>query len=73
MAEIMLRIRLVGGGQLDVVCDEADAAADDIVEHAISILAEDDGALRCKHGEQFIVLFGRRIATVEAALRDAST
>ncbi len=71
MEEIVLRIRLVGGDHLDVVYDEAPAAADDIVEHVISTLAQDGGALRCKHGGRLIVLYGRGVATVEVAPRGA--
>ena len=71
MTEIVLRVRLVGGDHLDVVYDEADAAVDDIVEHVISTLAQDGGALRCKHGERLIVLYGRGVAAVEVAPRGA--
>jgi hypothetical protein len=71
MTEIVLRIRLVGGDHLDVVYDEADAGADDIVEHIISILAQDGGALRCKHGDRLMVLYGRGVAAVEVAPRGA--
>jgi len=69
--EIVLRVRLVGGDHLDVVYDEADDATDDIVEHIISTLAQDGGALRCKHGGRLIVLYGRGVATLEVAPRGA--
>jgi hypothetical protein len=71
MTEIVLRVRLVGGDHLDVVYDEAGAAADDIVEHIISILTQDGGALRCKHGDRLMVLYGRGVAAVEVAPRGA--
>ena len=71
MTEIVLRVRLVGGDHLDVVYDEAGAAADDIVEHIISILAQDSGALRGKHGDRLMVLYGRGVAAVEVAPRGA--
>jgi len=71
MTEIVLRIRLVGGDHLDVVYDQAGAAADDIVEHIISILAQDGGALRCKHGDRLMVVCGRGVAAVEVAPRGA--
>lgn len=71
MTEIVLRIRLIGGEHVDVAYDEADAAEDDVVEHAISTLARDDGVLRCKHGDRLIVLYGRGIATVEVTPRGA--
>lgn len=71
MAEIVLRVRLVGGDHLDVTYDEAGAPAGDVVEHIISVLAQDGGALRCRHGERLIVLYGRGVATVEIAPRGA--
>ena len=71
MAKIVLRVRLVGGDHLDVAYDEADATVDDIVEHVISTLAQDGGALRCKHGGRLITLYGRGVAMVEVAPRGA--
>ena len=71
MTSIVLRVRLVGGDHLDVVYDEAGTAADDIVEHAVSILAQDGGALRCQHGGRLLVLYGRGVVTVEVAPRGA--
>lgn len=70
MAEIVLRIRLVGGDHVDVTYDEA-GPADEILERVISILAEDSGALRCKHGDRLIVVYGRGAATLEVAPRGA--
>jgi hypothetical protein len=71
MAEIVLRVRLIGGEHLDVMYDEAGAAQDAIVERIISTLAQDNGVLRCRHGDRLIVLYGRGIATVEVAPRGA--
>ena len=71
MAKIVLRVRLVGGDQLDVVYDDTAAGTDDIVEHIISTLAQDGGALRCMHGDRLMVLYGRGVATVEVAPRGA--
>lgn len=71
MAEIVLRVRLIGGEHLDVVYDEAGDAQDAIVERIISILAQDNGLLRCRHGDRLIVLYGRGVATVEVAPRGA--
>lgn len=71
MAEIVLRVRLIGGDHLDVTYSERDAAADEVAEHVISTLAQDDGTLRCKHGDRLIVLYGRGVATVEIAPRGA--
>lgn len=69
MAEIVLRVRLIGGEHLDVVYDDAGAAPDAIVDRVVSILARDDGVLRCMHGDRLIVLYGRGVATVEVAPR----
>jgi hypothetical protein len=71
MAEIVLRVRLIGGERLDVTYDETGGALDEIAEHAISTLAEANGALRCRHGDRLIVLYGRGIATLEVAPRGA--
>jgi hypothetical protein len=71
MAQIVLRVRLVGGDHLDVTYDEAGVAADEILEHVVSILAEDTGVLRCGHGDRLIVIYGRSVATLEVAPRGA--
>jgi hypothetical protein len=71
MAEIVLRARLVGGDHVDVTYDEAGVAADEILERAVSTLAEDTGVLHCRHGERLIVLYGRGVATLEVAPRGA--
>ena len=71
MVEIVLRVRLIGGEHLDVTYSEAGGAPDEIVEHVIARLAEDNGALRCRHGDRLIVLYARGVATVEVAPRGA--
>ena len=71
MAEIVLRVRLIGGEHLDVSYDEAGGAPDEVVERVISTLADDNGVLRCQHGGRLIVLYGRGVATVEVAPRGA--
>jgi hypothetical protein len=71
MAEIVLRVRLIGGEHLDVTYREAGGTADEIVEHVISPMADDNGTLRCKHGDRLIVLYGRGVATLEVAPRGA--
>ena len=70
MAEIVLRVRLIGGEHLDVTYEEDDGGApDEIVGQIISTLAEANGVLRCRHGGRLIVLYGRGIATLEVAPR----
>ena len=71
MAKIVLRVRLIGGDHVDVAYGDRDATADEVAERAILTLAEDGGALRCKHGDRLIVLYGRGVATVEIAPRGA--
>ncbi len=71
MNEIVLRVRLMSGEHLDVTYGEADATADEAVERAISTLADDNGTLRCRHGNRLIVLYGRGVATLEVAPRGA--
>ena len=71
MAEIVLRVRLIGGEHLDVAYDADGDDSDETVERVISTLAEDNGVLRCRHGGRLIVLYGRGVATVEVAPRGA--
>jgi hypothetical protein len=70
MTEIVLRVRLIGGEHLDVTYTE-DGASDDVVERVTSILGEDSGVLRCRHGDRLIVLYGRGVASFEVAPRGA--
>jgi hypothetical protein len=71
MTEIVLRVRLIGGEHLDVSYDADGDDSDETVERVISTLAEDNGVLRCRHGDRLIVLYGRGVATVEVAPRGA--
>jgi hypothetical protein len=71
MAEIQLRVRLIGGDRIDVTYAEPDTAEADIVEHAISTLADDCGVLRSRHGDRLVVLFSRGVSAVEVSPRGA--
>jgi hypothetical protein len=71
MAEIVLRVRLIGGEHLDVTYVADGGNQDEIVDRVISSLADDNGVLRCRHGDRLIVLYGRGIATLEVAPRGA--
>lgn len=72
MAETVLRVRLIGGDRVDVTYEDAGTAdVSEVVERAISILAQDDGVLRCRHGDRLVVLYGRGVAAVEVAPRGA--
>jgi hypothetical protein len=72
MAEIVLRVRLIGGDHLDVTYEDLDAVdTGAVTEHAIVTLAQDDGALRTRHGDRLVVLYGRGVAAIEVAPRGA--
>jgi len=70
MAEIVLRVRLVSGDQLDVRFSD-DGDEDEAIERVVETLAEDSGVLRTSHGDRLIVLYGRGVAAVEMAPRGA--
>jgi hypothetical protein len=70
MAEVVLRVRLMSGDQLDVTF-EGDGDEEEVIERVVEILAEDSGVLRSRHGDRLIVLFGRGVAAVEMAPRGA--
>jgi hypothetical protein len=72
MAEIVLRVRLVGGDHMDVTYeqpDTEDVAA--VIDHVVTVLAQDSGSLRTRHGDRLVVLYGRGIAALEVAPRGA--
>ena len=71
MAEIVLRVRLIGGEHLDVTYEEDGGTQDEVVDQVISTLADGNGLLRCRHGGRLIVLYSRGIATLEIAPRGA--
>ena len=72
MAEIVLRVRLIGGASMDITYDEpgtSDPAT--VADHAVSALGSDHGSLRAAHGDRLVVLFARGVAAVEIAPRGA--
>jgi hypothetical protein len=69
MAEIVLRVRLIGGDHLDVTYEDPTADTDALTDHAIVTLAGEVGALRTRHGDRLVVLFGRGVAAIEVAPR----
>lgn len=70
MAEIVLRVRLVSGDQLDVRFED-DRDEDEVIERVIETLAEDSGVLRSIHGDRLMVIYGRGVAAVEMGPRGA--
>ncbi|MGA5305892.1 hypothetical protein ACPCHT_38780 [Nucisporomicrobium flavum] len=74
MATTVLRVRLVSGDRMDITYDEPGISnQDELLDHIIATLAEGAGALRTKHGERLVVLYGRGVAAIEVAPRGAVT
>jgi hypothetical protein len=72
MAKIVLRVRLTGGDRMDVTYEEPDTIeSEEVVEHAVSILADDAGVLRSRHGDRLVVLYARGVVGFEVAPRGA--
>jgi hypothetical protein len=72
MASIVLRVRLIAGDRLDVTYDRPDTTdPNEVLEHAITTLAQDTGTIRTRHGDRVMVLFGRGVAALEVAPRGA--
>lgn len=72
MAEVVLRVRLIGGDHLDVTYEEPHRVdPSEVIEHVITTLARDSGVLRTTHGDRLVVLYGRGIAALEVAPRGA--
>lgn len=72
MAKVVLRVRLIGGQQLDVTYEEPDSQdAAEVLEHVVATLAQDAGFVRARHGDRVVVLYGRGVAALESAPRGA--
>jgi len=72
MAGIVLRVRLVGGGSMDVTYEDPDAATDtEVIDHVVATLSDDSGVLRCRHGDRLFVVYARGVSAVEVAPRGA--
>lgn len=72
MAKIVLRLHLTGGDRMDVAYEDPEVAdPDQLLDHALSTLADDAGMLRVEHGERLVVVYGRGVAAVQVAPRGA--
>jgi hypothetical protein len=72
MANIVLRVHLIGGDRTDVTYEGPDHADEaKVIDHVVSTLAQDSGVLRSTHGGRLVVLYGRGVAAVEVAPRGA--
>lgn len=72
MEAIVLRVRLIGGGSVDVTYEDPDAGSEgEVIDRIVSALSEASGVLRCRHGARLVVLYARGVASVEVAPRGA--
>jgi len=72
MTTVVLRVRLVGGDQVDVTYEGPESIDQaQVIDHVITTLAQDAGVLRTKHGDRLVVLYGRGVAALEVAPRGA--
>ena len=62
----------MSGDSMDVTYEEPDASSEDeAIGLVVSTLAQNSGALRCRHGDRLVVLYARGVAAVEVAPRGA--
>jgi hypothetical protein len=71
VVEIVLRVRLVSGDQLDVMCEQDAVDENEVIQRVVETLAEESGVLRTRHGDRLMVLYGRGVAAIEVAPRGA--
>lgn len=72
MSTVVLRVRLVGGDSMDVTYEDPDATNDaDVIEDVVAALTQDDGVLRCQHGDRLLVLYARGVSALEVGPRGA--
>jgi hypothetical protein len=72
MATIVMRVRLVGGEHTDVTYEDPDRASEEeLIDQVIEVLGEESGLLRCRHGDRWIALYSRGVASVEVSPRGA--
>ena len=57
---------------MDITYDDPDVVDDEVlVEHVVTMVANDAGMLRTRHGDRLVVLYGRGVAAIEVAPRGA--
>lgn len=68
MATIVLRVRLLSGEHTDLTYEDPEQVDETaLVEHAIEVLREASGVLRCRHGDRLVALYARGVASVEVS------
>ena len=74
MATIVMRVRLIGGDHTDLTYEDPDQADEaEVINQVIEVLREHTGGLRCRHGERWVALYSRGVASVEVSPRGAIT
>jgi hypothetical protein len=71
MGEIVLRVRLLSGDQLDVSYEHEEVDENEVIRRIVETLGRDAGVLRTRHGDRLIVLYSRGVAALEVAPRGA--
>jgi hypothetical protein len=72
MVDLVLRVRLLGGGSMDVAYEDPGARSEaEMIDHVVTTLSDEAGVLRCQHGDRLLVLYGRGVCAVEVAPRGA--
>jgi len=71
VVELVLRVRLVSGDQLDVMYEHDAVDENEVIQRVVETLAEESGVLRTRHGDRLMVLYGRGVAAIEVAPRGA--
>ncbi len=72
MTDIVLRVRLLAGDQIDVIYTSRPGTdAEEALDNVLATLADQSGALHVRHGDRDLVLFARGVALVEVAPRGA--
>jgi hypothetical protein len=72
MATIVLRVRLVGGDHTDLTFEDPDQVDEnEMIDQVIEVLRDDSGVLRCRHGDRWVALYARGVASIEVSPRGA--
>ena len=72
MATIVLRVRLIGGEHTDLTYEDPDQAdEDEMIDQVIEVLREPSAVLRCRHGDRWVALYARGVASIEVSPRGA--
>jgi hypothetical protein len=74
MATVALQVHLVGGDFMEVTYEGPDHAdAGQVIDHVVSVLAQDSGVLHTRHAGRPAVLYGRGVAAIEISSSTTAT